>query len=67
MKTEIEIRDKLKELEDSLKSLEIIPMFFLSKRNQHNIEFLKNNIAFIKWALEDDICKCKCECSRCNK
>jgi len=52
MKTEKEITDKLKELERELDRLESKWWIWSTKKDAINIEFLKNNIAFINWALD---------------
>ena len=68
MKTEAEIREKLRQLEsDLIKREKRWNPFFLTTRSKKNlqwIDYLKNNIAFIKWALNEEekpIWKCvKC-------
>ena len=60
MKNEEQVREKLKELQLDLKKREARWNLFGSKKNELWIEFLKNDIAFIKWMLDEFCCKCHC-------
>lgn len=50
MRTEEELKSKLKEIEDGLSKLE--GKWFKTDSDRIQIEFHKNNIAFIRWALD---------------
>ncbi len=52
MKSEEEIRIKLKDIEKNLSRLE--EKWWITRSDAIQIEFHKNNIAFIKWALKDE-------------
>ena len=49
MRTENEIRDKLKEYEENIKFLET----FLKKKNKMIIQELKRETIILKWVLEE--------------
>ena len=62
MKSEAKLKAKMEELKKELKRLE--GKLFTSRSADINIEFLKNNITFIKWALDKPICECNCSCHK---
>ncbi len=68
MKKEEQVREKLKELQADLKKREARwnPFISYSKNNAICIEFLKNNISFIKWMLDEPCCKCCCNGGNCS-
>ena len=55
MKTEEELDNKLQELKAELRKLEDKGWIWTTKKEALSIEFLKNNIAFINWALDKPI------------
>lgn len=52
MKTEIEIKEKLQEIKKGLYLLE--NKIWIRRKDAIQIEFHKNNIAFIEWVLDEN-------------
>lgn len=52
MKSEKQLREKLKEMEDELSKVESKEWVFIDGHALRS-EFLKKNIAFIKWCLDE--------------
>lgn len=53
MKSEKILREKLKEMEEELAKVESKNWVFIDVSNDLRSQFLRNNIAFIKWYLDE--------------